>query len=114
MPPTRIERGHAMRRDGLTDLEIAERLGVTRQRVHALLGPRPAEPARRIDPPAVVAPGQLAARLRGWRARHGMTQAEAAAALRVPLKTFHNWEYGRGCALAELVAMTVDLLESRA
>lgn len=33
--------------------------------------------------------------LRAWRAEHGWTQGQAAAALGVSLDTYQNWEQGR-------------------
>ena len=33
--------------------------------------------------------------LRAWRERFGLTQAEAAEALSVPLRTLQEWEQGR-------------------
>ena len=33
--------------------------------------------------------------LKDWRARHGITQAEAAEVLGVPVRTLQNWEIAR-------------------
>lgn len=50
----------------------------------------------------------LSDRLRAWRRRWRLTQAQAAATLRVPKTTLENWEQGRnrprGLSLEALVA----------
>lgn len=32
--------------------------------------------------------------LRGWRRFNGLTQAQAAEVLKVPFRTYQNWEHG--------------------
>ena len=39
--------------------------------------------------------GAFAEQLRDWRTRRGYTQEQAAAWLRVPLRTYQEWEQGR-------------------
>lgn len=43
-------------------------------------------------PAALVSPAELAQRCRLWRARHGLSQAQAAAVLRFPTSTFRSAE----------------------
>ena len=52
---------------------------------------------------------EFAAALKSYRARHGFTQAQAAALLGVSLRTWQNWEIARNrppdYALANLTAL---------
>lgn len=108
---TRIERAQAMRRKGLSDAEIGMHLKITRQRVGVLLGPRRRNAPPPVEPLPCISPEAFETRLRAWRASCGMTQAQAAAKLRCPLKTYLNWEYGKPPALAPLVMQLIELLE---
>jgi transcriptional regulator with XRE-family HTH domain len=58
---------------------------------------------------------EFAAALKRYRARHGWTQAQAAAHLGVPLRTWQNWEIARNrppeYALATLTALMASPLE---
>ncbi len=110
---TRIELAQKLRRQGLSDAAIGAHLAMSRQRVHTLLGPRQAAPQTRPEPPQCVSAEEFEARLRDWRARRGLTQAQAAATLRCPLKTYLNWEYGKPPALAPLVMHLIEMLEEK-
>lgn len=57
----------------------------------------------------------IADELREWRVTMALTQAEAAEALRVPVRTLAGWEQGRPCVLAETVlALMAALRQQRA
>ena len=114
MNPHTIARARAWRESGLSDARIGAALKVTRQAVHAALGPRPrrAPPARPAPPPA---PNRVefAAALKAWRARHGYSQAAAARALRVTAHSVSSWELQRcGCALAASMTLLMQCLDN--
>jgi putative transcriptional regulator len=54
-----------------------------------------AQRMRRAAATAASAPSSDAAYARGVRARSGLTQAEFAARIGVPLETVRNWEQGK-------------------
>lgn len=87
---SRYDAMQAARAAGEPDSVIAERHGITRQRVHRILGARPAKP----ETPAQAAP-PLGPLVRAWRQRHGITQAQAAARFGVNVFTVSKIETGR-------------------
>lgn len=112
------ERNSAMQsmRAYAPDSAIAEAFGLTRQRVHALLGPRARRPAAAIPlpPEEADAADRLPAELRQWRARRGLSQAQAAEALGIEHGTLNRWETGRGgCSLAGLVLHYLRLRDEK-
>ena len=106
---------HAMRSartEGLPDSAIGRRYGLTRQRVHQILGKRPPAP-RRAPPAAPPAPTreEFAAALLAWRRRRGLSQAQAARLLRVGAHSVASWEQqSNGCSLAGAVMLLLELL----
>ena len=107
--PPNVENMHAMRRAGDADSAIAAAHGVTRQRVHQLLGPRP--PRRRQPRLPLPPPVDFGRALREWRARRGLSQSQAARLLRVTAHSVSCWETGRtGCSLAATVLRLLELL----
>ena len=57
--------------------------------------------------------GDLRHDLSSWRARLGLTQAEAAAALDVPLRTFQGWEMGRAVDRPTIVRLALWAVEEK-
>ena len=112
MNPCQHNLAREMRAEGIADSAIAARLGLSRQRVHQLLGARPPRkpPARQVEP-AGPTRADFARTLREWRAGRGITQAEAARLLLVNKQVLSNWETGRnGCSLAASMLRLMDLL----
>ena len=98
---------------GMTDAAIGRQFQISRQRVNAVLGPRPpAVPVPFPDLAARPSASQFEARLRQWRSRSDLTQAEAAERLQVPLGTYQKWETGRVPDLSRLVLRLVHMLEA--
>ena len=52
----------------------------------------------------------FAAKLKAWRQRHGITQAQAAQFLKMPLRTLQNWEIARTKPSAMLASGLVALM----
>lgn len=85
-----------MRAEGLTDAAIARKLGTSRQRIHALLGPsgRPTREPKAKPPDALDGSGFSDA-LRAFKARHGLaTQEQVAPVFGVSQSTIARWESG--------------------
>lgn len=111
-----------LRAAGVPDALIGEAFGISRQRVHANLGPRdpgivPLVPQHAKQPPE-LAPlpldpvKALPAALYAWRARRNLTQGEAAPLLGVSAIAWSTWERGsRKCALAAVVLRQLELLD---
>ena len=100
------------RTEGLPDSAIGRRYGLTRQRVHQILGKRPPAP-RKAQPAAPPAPTreEFAAALLGWRRRRGLSQAQAAQILRVGAHSIASWEQQvNGCSLAGAVMLLLELM----
>ena len=100
----------AMRTRGMADATIAKRHGITRQRVHQLLGPRP-RTVRAPPKPAPAPPTRkaFAAALLAWRRRHGLSQAGAARLLGVTTHSVSSWEQQRrGCSLATSILQLME------
>jgi transcriptional regulator with XRE-family HTH domain len=111
MTPHQITSAHRMRLKGRSDSDIAAQLGITRQRVHQLLGKRPAKPPKVKPPRETVAPSDFSAALRGWRTSRGLSQSQAARLLCVTTHTVASWEQGvNGCSLAGAMLKLMDLL----
>ena len=121
MNPSQLDRMRADRAQGWSDQDIAARYGITRQAVHAGLGPRTpaersaaAERAARLRPPApeplAIDPAEFARRVRAWRAERNLSQPQAAALLCVNPHTLRSWEVGRtGCSLAAAILRLTEL-----
>ncbi len=102
---------HRMRLKGRSDSEIGAQLGITRQRVHQLLGKRPARSPKVKPPRETAATADFAAALRGWRTSRGLSQAQAARLLCVTTHTVASWEQGvNGCSLAGAMLKLMDLM----
>lgn len=56
---------------------------------------------------------ELAGKLREWRARAGLSQAKAAAALEMSKKTYEGIEQGRPFTYAGLMLLAIEALEGR-
>ena len=50
---------------------------------------------------------KFAEHIRAWREREGLSQAEAAAKMRISKDTLQNWEIGRGPGKSVLRAIEV-------
>ena len=114
MTPREIAEARRLRAS-LSDAAIAVKTGVSRQHLHKVLGPRPARPkasrARAAAAPPTAGPtlAQFAAKLRAWRAKHQLTQSQAATLLHVHKQVISNWETGRnGCALAASMLLLME------
>ena len=96
-PPGRRDESHAHARHG--GRHHRQRHGITRQRVHQLLGPRP-RTVRAPPKPAPTPPTRkaFAAALLAWRRRHGLSQAGAARLLGVTTHSVSSWEQQRWAA----------------
>lgn len=111
MTPQQTTAARRMRAAGKPDSEIGAHFGITRQRVHQLLGPRPARPAKVKPPRETVATADFSAALRGWRTSRGLSQSQAARLLCVTTHTVASWEQGvNGCSLAGAMLKLMDLL----
>jgi len=100
----RLEAIRLLRRHGAADATIAAAAGLSRQRIHALAGPRLAAEMPTVRPPPAEAPGRLPDLLLAWRDRRGWSQSRAAAALGVDSVTWSRWETGvQPCRIAHLV-----------
>lgn len=49
--------------------------------------------------------------LKAWRARLGLTQAEAARWLDVPVRTYEGWEFGRAFDRPHVLRLAIMALE---
>ncbi len=47
----------------------------------------------------------ISKKLRAWREKHGLSQAQAAKALAIPVRTLQGWELGRKPGRYALVAI---------
>jgi DNA-binding XRE family transcriptional regulator len=113
MTPRQIATGQAMRARGTSDAAIGQRFGVTRQHVHAKLGPRPA--LRKVpDPPRNgVTPEAFGAAVKAWRVNRNLSQNAAAKLLRVAGPSVSFWEQGRnGCSLAASMLLLMRSLDA--
>ncbi len=114
----RIDAIRLLRRHGAADATIASAAGLSRQRIHALAGPRgaaPPAPARgTMRPPRADAPDRLPGLMLAWRNRRGWSQSRAAAALGVDSLTWSRWERGaQVCRFAHLVLNYLAWLDKR-
>lgn len=122
MSETRKDRWQTMRDLGYSDAEIGARFAVSRQTVLHTLGAAGTDRRRGMrlsdTPPPVVTVGSdadkaLPTALREWRARHGLTQAEAAKILHVGhVPSYAKWERGLKCGTAALVLDFLKLWET--
>lgn len=81
----------------MTDVEVARRVGITRQRVAQIgreLGlPRQKRPSRRVDAPELTP--MTPEELKAWRLRHGnITQLTLSRMIGVAPDTIARWERG--------------------
>ena len=112
MTAQRLAAMRAMRALDKPDSAIGRRYGLTRQRVHQILGKRPPTP-RRAPPAAPPAPTreEFAAALLAWRRRRGLSQAQAARLLHVTVTSISAWENEVcGCSLAGAVMLLLELM----
>lgn len=106
-------------RAAMSDADIAAHHGITRQRVHALLGPRKPTDHKRpraasIGQAVKIEPAAFAAELRAWRLARGWTQRQAAEALRVSAHSISMWETGFDkCSLAASMLLLMKLISER-
>jgi DNA-binding XRE family transcriptional regulator len=113
MNAQQVQAMRAMRTVGKPDSAIARRYGVSRQRVHQLLGARPPAPPRAAPAKAPPAPSRakFAAALLAWRKRRGLTQVAAARLLRVTPHSVASWETHQcGCSLAAAMMLLMELI----
>ena len=112
MTAQQIQAMRAMRTVGKPDSAIARRYGVSRQRVHQLLGASPPAPPRAAAkaPPAPTR-AEFAAALLAWRRRRGLTQVAAARLLRVTPHSVASWsQQACGCSLAAAMMLLMELI----
>jgi hypothetical protein len=114
-PLTATTRDKAMtvlRQYGVTDDIIGKALGLSRQRVHARLGPRPAfkravnapRPDARLD--------DLPGYIKDWRERNGLSIAGAARIAGTNTISWWSWETNRtGCSMPGLLLRYLALLD---
>jgi helix-turn-helix protein len=105
-----------LREHGVSDQVIAEAFDITRQRLHAMLGPRTSKPGPKPkpEPPPSLPPlpKDLPAALRTWRRHRKITLNEAAARIGTNRQTWHNWETGRtGCSLPRLLLGYLNMID---
>ena len=112
----RLDAMRALRAESVPDAIIGSAFGISRQRVHMLLGARAPETRPKIPPTDAGAADRLPSALRAWRERRGLTQKEAAKLLTLQsVMTYSAWETGnRGCALPALVLRYIELLDKHA
>ena len=100
-------------RPHVSDRVLAEAFGMTRQNLHAKLGPRPPEP-RPAPAPARAAPGDLPAVLKAWRSRHKLSEVKAADVLGLAQQTIKQWEDGsRACSLPTVLLLALHLIDEK-
>jgi len=95
------------------DEAIASAFGLSRQRAHKLMGPRPRE-AIDIVPQDADATERLPGALKAWRLKHNLSQTEAAKILGVQhgFGSISKWERGAGgCAQPEILLRLIELLD---
>ena len=56
----------------------------------------------------------IAAELKAWRVKLGVSQAGGAELLRVPVRTLQGWEAGKPCSLAGAILALTELVAERA
>ena len=88
---TRFEAMLAAREAGEPDSAIAARFGITRQRVHRILGARPAKQV--VEAAAPLPP--LGPLVKAWRHQRGFTQVQAGEHLGLNVFTISKIETGR-------------------
>lgn len=110
--PTREDVIQLLRRANVSDARIAEFFNISRQRIHAMLGPRP-EPFEGYKPPDKMPPlEELPAFIKQWRTRRGLSMAQAARMIGVGTMTWCNWETGHtGCSLGFLLMHYLTLVD---
>ena len=102
-----------LRKEGMSDIAIGAAFGISRQRVHFLIGPKQ-EPKRlrvsKLDARLI----DLPAFLKAWREEHNLTIARAARVCGVSTIVWWNWEMNRtGCSLPMLVVRYLTLLAEK-
>lgn len=116
----RLPQMRRLRGQGYSDAEIGHKFGLSRQRVHSLLGSSAVDRRRGARVPDTRPPATgltdadraLPAALTGWRARYQLTQIEAAEILHLKsVTTYSKWERGLGCSLSGLVLDFLKLWE---
>lgn len=115
----RLSRMRTLREQGFSDSAIGKAVDLSRQTVYKLLGPSSEDRRKqtRIDLTHWQAPfgkpeRDLPGALTLWRARHNLTQPQAAAILHISSpSTYSKWERGAGCSLPGLVIDFIKLWE---
>jgi DNA-binding XRE family transcriptional regulator len=106
------ERVIAMRAQGVSDRKIADALGLTRQRIHRIAGPRQTDgrfgPRSDTPPPPPI---EHAMALREWRERHSLTQAQAGALIGVNTMTVSRWERNGECSVPSLLLAYIEMYD---
>lgn len=110
MNPDTLAVMRSMRTAGFADSEIAAKRGISRQRVHRILGKR----ERKRKPaaaPQQTSRAEFATAIRAWREARGLSQSQAAKTLRVNKHTLCSWEVQRtGCSLAASIMLLMEKL----
>jgi hypothetical protein len=109
----RTEIMRRLRAFDVPDQVIADSFGLSKQRVHKILGPRDIKPAPETCPPPADAAARLPGALKAWRKAAGLSQVQAAAVLCLGSPVVLNrWERGNGgCSLPGLVLSHIELLQ---
>lgn len=103
-----------MRAYDVPDQVIAESFGLTRQRVHRILGTRQADAHASTGKPARSKDlnTRLARELPAWRRRRGMSQSQAAEFLGIPYwQRVSAWESGKGCGMPGVLLRLLEALD---
>jgi len=98
----RIEYMQKMRESGMTNTKIAHSLGISRQRISAILGPMPKR--TKVTPP-LPSPSAMRAEekamvdlpgfLHRWRHKRGLSQDQAGQVVGVGQSIWAHWEQGK-------------------
>jgi DNA-binding transcriptional regulator YiaG len=109
---TRDQAMRVLRQEGVPDILIGRAFGLTRQRIHARLGPRPAF-KRRVDAPKPDAKlDNLPDYIKDWRARNGLSIAAAARLAGLNKMAWWKWENKLAdCSMPGLLLRYLALLE---
>lgn len=98
-------------REAESDVEVGRIFNISRQRVHSLLGQRPAKKHIRAPIPHATA-ADLPDYLKAWREKHNVTMAEAARLCGTNQMSWYAWESNRtGCSMPGLLLRYLALLD---
>ncbi len=87
---------------------IGELFGMSRQRVHQILGAKPPDP-----PLPASAKAPLSAAVAAFRRRHKLSLAATAKVLGVSLMTVHNWEKGKNPGMPGVILLALEALDNK-